>query len=334
MYPFERFTEKAKKALTLAQDEAEKSHHSYIGTEHLLLGLLREENGQARKVLSNLGVEINKVRTTIESVLGRNERTIVQQIIPTSRVKKVIEIAFEEAKRMNNTHVGTEHLLLGLLIEEEGIAAHVLVDLGAPLDRVREELAALPPDPDASAPEQQDPHHRLRDSTGWTSYMPRQGRTVSQPSMPEQWTERLTPEAKSCLVLAEEEGVKSGVGYIGGEHLLLGLLRQGEGRAARVLGLLGLPTDAAREAVRFLSLEAPRQMVAQVNWNLDLVLSVATDLANLRRVEWIDTEDLLLALWRLPTSSRVYGVLETLGITADAVRESLGRLDTENLEQG
>jgi ATP-dependent Clp protease ATP-binding subunit ClpC len=140
VYPFERFTEKAKKVLTLAQDEAEKSHHSYIGTEHLLLGLLREGDGLAAKVLANLGVEIDKVRTTIESVLGRNERIIVQQIIPTSRVKKVIEIAFEEAKRMNNTYVGTEHLLLGLLIEGEGIAAHVLEDLGANLEKVRQEL--------------------------------------------------------------------------------------------------------------------------------------------------------------------------------------------------
>ncbi|MGC2296494.1 MAG: ATP-dependent Clp protease ATP-binding subunit [Candidatus Dormiibacterota bacterium] len=143
MYPFERFTEKAKKVLTLAQDEAEKSHHSYIGTEHLLLGLLREGEGLAAKVLANLGVEIDKVRDTIDSVLGRNERIIVQQIIPTSRVKKVIEIAFEEAKRMNNTYVGTEHLLLGLLIEGEGIAAHVLEDLGANLDKVRHELDSL-----------------------------------------------------------------------------------------------------------------------------------------------------------------------------------------------
>jgi len=85
LYPFERFTERAKKVLTLAQEEAERSHHSYIGTEHLLLGLLREGEGLAAKVLNNLGVEINKVRATIESVLGRNERTIIQQIIPTSR---------------------------------------------------------------------------------------------------------------------------------------------------------------------------------------------------------------------------------------------------------
>src|SRR4030081_1258200 len=143
LYPFERFTERAKKVLTLAQEEAERSHHSYIGTEHLLLGLLREGEGLAAKVLNNLGVEINKVRATIESVLGRNERIIIQQIIPTSRVKKVIEISFEEARRMGNNYVGTEHLLLGLLIEGEGIAAHVLEDLGANLEKVRSEIEKL-----------------------------------------------------------------------------------------------------------------------------------------------------------------------------------------------
>src|SRR6202165_1302943 len=143
LYPFERFTERAKKVLTLAQEEAERSHHSYIGTEHLLLGLLREGEGLAAKVLNNLGVEINKVRATIESVLGRNERTIIQQIVPTSRVKKVIEISFEEARRMGNTYIGTEHLLVGLLMEGEGIAAHVLEDLGANLEKVRGEIDRL-----------------------------------------------------------------------------------------------------------------------------------------------------------------------------------------------
>jgi ATP-dependent Clp protease ATP-binding subunit ClpA len=143
LYPFERFTERAKKVLTLAQEEAERSHHSYIGTEHLLLGLLREGEGLAAKVLNNLGVEIGKVRQTIESVLGRNERIIIQQIIPTSRVKKVIEISFEEARRMGHNYVGTEHLLLGLLIEGEGIAAHVLEDLGATIEKVRAEIERL-----------------------------------------------------------------------------------------------------------------------------------------------------------------------------------------------
>jgi hypothetical protein len=143
VYPFERLTERGKKVLTLAQEEAERSHHSYMGTEHLLLGLLREGEGLAAKVLNNLGVEINTVRSTIESVLGRNERLIIQQIIPTSRVKRVIQLAFEEARRMGTNYVGTQHLLLGLLIEGEGIAAHVLDDPGANLEKVRAEIDRL-----------------------------------------------------------------------------------------------------------------------------------------------------------------------------------------------
>ena len=137
MYPFERFTEDAKKTLTLAQEEAERSHHSYIGTEHLLLGLLRVERGTAYRVLTGLGVDMVTVRDVIESVIGRNERILIQSIIPTSRVKKVIELSFEEARRMGVNYVDTEHVLLGLMIEGEGIAAHVLIDLGATLEKVR-----------------------------------------------------------------------------------------------------------------------------------------------------------------------------------------------------
>jgi len=144
VFPFERFTERAKKVLALAQEEAERSHHSYIGTEHVLLGLLREGDGIAGKVLSNLGVEIEKVRQTVESLVGRDKGlTVLQQIIPTSRVKKVIELSFEEARRTGHNYVGSEHLLLGLLTEGEGIAAHVLLDLGATLDKVRAEIERL-----------------------------------------------------------------------------------------------------------------------------------------------------------------------------------------------
>src|SRR5690242_10780675 len=124
MYPFEKFTERAKKMLTLAQAEAERSRHSYIGTEHLLIGLLREEEGLAAKVLANLGVEIGQVRQVIEVTLGRDPRIVIRQIVPTSRVKKVIELSFEESRRMGHSYVGTEHLLLGLILEGEGIAAH------------------------------------------------------------------------------------------------------------------------------------------------------------------------------------------------------------------
>ena len=136
MYPFERFTEDAKKSLTLAQEEAERSHHSYIGTEHLLLGLMRLQEGVAYEVLRDLGIEIEAVRDVIAQVLGRYERILIQQIIPTSRVKNVIELSFEEARRMGENFVDSGHLLMGLVIEGEGIAAHVLEDLGATREKV------------------------------------------------------------------------------------------------------------------------------------------------------------------------------------------------------
>lgn len=136
MYPFERFGEDAKRALQFAQEEAERSHHSYIGTEHLLLGLLRLEHGAAPEVLKELQIDLDEVRRTIAAVLGRNERIIIQQIIPTSRVKAVIEIAFEEARRMGRERVDSGHLLMALAIEGEGIAAHVLEDLGATPQKV------------------------------------------------------------------------------------------------------------------------------------------------------------------------------------------------------
>jgi ATP-dependent Clp protease ATP-binding subunit ClpC len=129
--------------LRLAQEEAERSHHSYIGTEHLLLGLLREGEGLAALVLANLGVDIDGVRKVIESVLVRNQPIIIKQIIPTSRAKQVIEFSLEESRRMGQKYVGTEHVLLGLMIEGEGIAAHVLQDLGATLERVRAEIERL-----------------------------------------------------------------------------------------------------------------------------------------------------------------------------------------------
>jgi Clp amino terminal domain, pathogenicity island component len=143
MYPFERFTDPAKAVLSHAQEEAERSGHSYIGTEHLLLGLLRVADGVAARALASLGVEEGQVRTTIASVLGRNERIALQQIIPTSRVKKVIEISFAEAQRGARGHVGTGQLLIGLAIEGEGIAAHVLRDLGADPKKIAGAVAAV-----------------------------------------------------------------------------------------------------------------------------------------------------------------------------------------------
>jgi flavin reductase (DIM6/NTAB) family NADH-FMN oxidoreductase RutF len=139
LYPFERFTADSKRVLTLAQEEAEKSGHSYIGTEHLLLGLMRVE-GTSSSVLSSMGIQIDQVRDHIKNVLGRNERILIQLLIPTSRVKHVIELAFMQARTLGSEHVESGHLLMGLVLDGEGIAAKVLEDLGATRERVVAEV--------------------------------------------------------------------------------------------------------------------------------------------------------------------------------------------------
>jgi len=317
VYPFERFTEKAKKVLTLAQGEAEKAHHSHIGTEHLLLGLLREDEGLAAKVLANLGVEIDKVRVTLESVLGRNE-----QIIPTSRVKKVIEIAFEEAKRMNSPYVGTEHLLLALLIEGEGVAAHVLDDLGANLTKVRHELDSFL--------KEQGPEEGA--DTGVEGEVPMG--TVRQPGRLEPFHREggwLEPETvvsapvRSALTLAEEEAIRDGRGGLGTEHLLLGLIRQGKGRAVEALAELGVNLARAREAAAGLSLGPAPVSAQRLAYDFDIVLAMsqAERLSRRAPVAMVQTEHLLLGICRV-SGSGAARALATMGVGIEQVEEQLG----------
>ncbi|MDD9994703.1 MAG: NDP-hexose 4-ketoreductase, partial [Dehalococcoidia bacterium] len=140
---FDKFTERARRVLTLAQEEALRFNHNYIGTEHLLLGLVREGEGVAAKVLSNMGVELNKVRSAVEFIIGRGDRAVMGDIGLTPRAKKVIELAVDEARRLGHHYIGTEHLLLGLVREGEGIAAGVLESLGVSLDKVRAEVTRI-----------------------------------------------------------------------------------------------------------------------------------------------------------------------------------------------
>jgi Clp amino terminal domain, pathogenicity island component len=132
-----RFTARARKVLSLAQEEAQRFNYSYVETEHLLLGLVRVDDGVAAKVLSDLGVDLNAVRVQVESIIGRGDRVVLDNSGLTPRAKKVVELAVDEARRLNHQYIGTEHLLLGLVREGEGIAAKVLESLGLYLENVR-----------------------------------------------------------------------------------------------------------------------------------------------------------------------------------------------------
>ena len=137
---FEKFSERARRALTHAQEEAQRFGHNYIDTEHILLGLIAEEDGIATKVLANLGVLPNKIRAAVEFVVGRGERSAIGEVGLTPRAKRVIELAVDEARRLNHSYIGTEHLLLGLLRERDGAAVGVLESFGVTFEKTQAEI--------------------------------------------------------------------------------------------------------------------------------------------------------------------------------------------------
>jgi ATP-dependent Clp protease ATP-binding subunit ClpC len=143
---FERFTDRARKVMALANQEVQRFNHEYIGTEHILLGLIKEGSGTGAAVLKNLGVDIEKMLLEMEQLFklkGGPDKVTMDKQSPTPFAKKVIEYAIEEARSLNHEYIGTEHILLGLLRESEGIAAQVLVNLGLSIERVRMEILKL-----------------------------------------------------------------------------------------------------------------------------------------------------------------------------------------------
>ena len=138
---FERFTDRARKVMALANQEAQRFNHEYVGTEHILLGLVKEGQGVAANVLHNLQVDLKKIRLEVEKIVKSGPNMVTMGKLPqTPRAKKVIEFAIEEARNLGHNYVGTEHLLLGLLREHDGVAAQVLMNLGLKLDDVRAEV--------------------------------------------------------------------------------------------------------------------------------------------------------------------------------------------------
>ncbi len=213
---FGKFTERARKVLSLAQEEAQRFQHNYIGTEHLLLGLVREGEGVAAKVLNNLGVDLNKVRSTVEFIIGRGDRIVLGEIGLTPRAKKVIELAVDEARRLNHHYIGTEHLLLGLVREGEGIASGVLESLGVNLE------------------------NKLRMAVEFISW-----RGDYKHDNDVEFNQR----AGEVLAQAAFEASHFKHDYISTEHLLLGLTRIEESFAAAALQSISISMEKVRSAV-------------------------------------------------------------------------------------
>ncbi len=311
---FDRFTPRARKVLTLAREEATRFNHNYIGTEHLLLGLVREGDGIAARVLAELGVDLNRVRSAVEFIIGRGDRMIVGEIGLTPRADKVIELAVDEARRLGQEDIGTEHLLLGLVREGEGIAAGVLESLGVSMEKARAEtirvLSQLGPIA-ASAEETTEPMITAK-------LHPLPGNIQSRNAGR---FDRFTERARKILTLAQEEATRLNHNYIGTEHLLLGLVRESEGVAAKILANLGVELDSVRKEVESSVQRGTNPVVGEIGLapRAKKVVELAIDEARRLGHHYIGTEHLLLGLTR--EGEGIAGsILGSLGVNLQKVR--------------
>jgi ATP-dependent Clp protease ATP-binding subunit ClpA len=232
---FERFTNRARHVVVLAQEEARRLQHNYIGTEHILLGLLGEPGGLGAQALDRFEMSLVGARDEVKAIVGTGDKTMLGHIPFTPRAKKTLELALREALQLRHNYIGTEHILLGLIREGDGVAAKILKEHGTLMEIRMAVLDLLPArDPQAS--------RGLR----WLRRRPAAG--AGEPGEPEETTElRTTPAADVSL---GEAARLAGPNPVGSHHLLLAALGDPDAAAARALAALGVDLDQARDALR------------------------------------------------------------------------------------
>jgi ATP-dependent Clp protease ATP-binding subunit ClpA len=338
---FERFTDRARRVVVLAQEESRRLNHNFIGTEHILLGLIQEREGVAAQALGALGIRLEAVRARVEEIVGRGESTPSGHIPFTPRAKKVLELSLREALQFGHNYIGTEHLLLGLIREGEGVAATVLVGLGADLESVRQKVVQLLAGrPGSGVPPEllADPGTRAAVIATAVPYEP--GQTSTSPggelfraALDRLVLRRFTVSSCRVLLLAESEALRLGTTTVGPEHLLLGLLAEGEGAAAVALGAMGIDLATARdEADRALG-RRPLGGPARATFSdlaLDALERALAEALTVGR-DTVDTRELLLGL--VQQAERGLGLMEAtfglLGTSAAAVRETVTAAESD-----
>jgi len=304
MGPFDRFNDRAKRVLALAQDEAVRFNHNYIGPEHLLLGLIREGEGVAARALDLLGVELSKARTAVESKIGRGDSTIrPSEITLMPRTKKIVELAIDEARKLGHSHIGTEHLLLGLLRESGTMASEVLESLGVSLDKARHQVIAT------IGQQRVEP---VADKRG-TSIGP---------------FDRLDTESSRIVSRAYWEAGRKQQERVGPEHLLLALIADDSAWLRRTwkeleVDLEDLTTriDAAAEAPR----DGATRGRLVLSTEFSDVVDRASSFAAQRNSPLIRPEHLLLGL-AADAQGIAVAWLRAEGITPERVREVIDKL--------
>jgi ATP-dependent Clp protease ATP-binding subunit ClpC len=243
---FERFTDRARRTVVLAQEEARLLQHSYIGTEHILLGLVHEGDGVAARALGSLGITLTDVRGDVERIIGKGKKALGGHIPFTPRAKKSLELALREALALNHNHIGTEHILLGLIREGDGVAARILLDRAGELSLVRQRVLELL-GTTAEATPGRGPRWLRRPPFGRSAAGAGGVETTLEPEESGGSELRTTPAADLSL---EQAARLAGAGPVGSHHLLLAALADAESAAARTLVSLGIDLEGAREALR------------------------------------------------------------------------------------
>jgi ATP-dependent Clp protease ATP-binding subunit ClpA len=310
------FTERVRKVLAMAREEAVRLHHEYVGTEHILLGLIREGGGVGTAVIQNLGTDLDGLWAAIEAVVkkGNPSQRAGPDLPYTSRAKKVLEFAMAEARELNHGYVGTEHLLLGLIREERGIAAQVLVDAGITIENAREGVIRVLGEA-STEPESRNPERFKRTRIR----VPREeGQTVPR------FVERLrTVIAESHKVAAERN-----VTEVTPAHLAIALLQHGEGMANAALDQLGLDRAAAILALNDLTPLGTDVITPETVMNLDpagiAALQATIAVQEEARSEPAGTQHLLIGL--LTASPEVAAVFSAQDIDVGDVRNEIERM--------
>jgi len=319
---FGRFTEYARRVIVLAREEARTLGHDFVGTEHILLGLLREGEGIAARVLMSFDITVEQVRADVVRGAGASDDAAAERPQFTAGAKRVLELALREALSLRHNYIGTEHILLGLGRESEGVAARVLLDVGADFDSLRNTVIC-----NLSGTGGRAPSAGAAESAGESGGI----------------SERITERAREALELARRESGELGHDRTGDEHILLGLLRERQGLAGRALEALGVTLKQARASIVERvprgdpATTGERPLTPRAMRVLELALRESLACGALR----IGTEHILLALVR-ETGGQANAVLLDLDADPQKVREevlnrlSAGRADppTERSEAG
>ncbi len=302
---FDKFTERARKVLSLAHEEAQRAQKNYIGTEYLLLGLVREGEGVAARVLQALGVELARVRTLLEEMAIPGLQQDQTRVGLTPQAKKAVELAVDEARRLNHHYIGTEHLLLGLLRLPESGAVQILSTMGLAESAIRAQTMQM-----LTLTAQSDDSGEVGPASGRRA-----------PWSDNVRFDKFNPDARKALALAQEEAQRFQHNYIGTEHQLLGLVRLDESVAGRVLKQLGIELHAVRSAVEFIIGRGDRVVLGEIGLTprAKKVIELAVDEARLLRHQYIGSEHILLGLVR-EGHGIAAGVLESLGVKLEQVR--------------